>query len=62
LIAPWVLALSKGCTIGDMANLVLPYPTRSELSKRVAGSYFTPKLFGDTTKKIVRFLMKFRNA
>lgn len=61
LLAPWTLALSKGCTIGDMAGLVLPYPTRSELSKRVAGQFFTPRLFGKTTRKIVRWLMRFRD-
>ncbi|MTI10252.1 dihydrolipoyl dehydrogenase family protein [Curvivirga aplysinae] len=59
LIAPWCLAISKGLKIGDIAGMILPYPTRSEISKRVAGSYYTPKLFSDRVRKIVSFLMKF---
>lgn len=56
LILPWVLALSKGLKIGDMASIIAPYPTLSEISKRAAGSYYTPTLFSDRTKRLVRFL------
>ncbi|KKJ77863.1 dihydrolipoamide dehydrogenase [Kiloniella litopenaei] len=59
LILPWGLALSKGLKIGDMANVIAPYPTLSEVSKRVAGSYYTESLFSDRVKKVVRFLVKF---
>ena len=34
--------------------MVAPYPTLGEISKRAAGSFFTPKLFGDCTKWLVR--------
>ncbi len=40
LLLPWVLAISKDHKIGDIASLVVPYPTLSEISKRAAGSYF----------------------
>jgi pyruvate/2-oxoglutarate dehydrogenase complex dihydrolipoamide dehydrogenase (E3) component len=56
LISPWVLALSKGLKIGDMASVIAPYPTLSEISKRAAGSYFTPVLFSNRTKWLVRLL------
>ncbi|MFD2204462.1 dihydrolipoyl dehydrogenase family protein [Kiloniella antarctica] len=59
LILPWCLALSKGLKIGDVANVIAPYPTLSEVSKRVAGSYYTESLFSDRVKMIVRFLSKF---
>ncbi|WP_419903651.1 dihydrolipoyl dehydrogenase family protein [Kiloniella sp.] len=59
LILPWGLAISKGLRIGDMANVIAPYPTLSEVSKRVAGSYYTESLFSDRVKMIVRFLAKF---
>lgn len=59
LILPWVLAISKGLTIGDMAGLIAPYPTLSEITKRAAGSYYTPSLFSPRTRKIVRFLGMF---
>jgi pyruvate/2-oxoglutarate dehydrogenase complex dihydrolipoamide dehydrogenase (E3) component len=56
LLHPWVLAIGQGLKIGAMANLFAPYPTLGEASKRAAGSYYTPALFGERTKKIVRLL------
>ena len=58
LIQPWVLALSNGLKIGSMAQFVAPYPTFGEASKRAAGSHYTPKLFSERTRKIVRFLQR----
>jgi pyruvate/2-oxoglutarate dehydrogenase complex dihydrolipoamide dehydrogenase (E3) component len=59
LIHAWVLALSNGIKIGAMAQFIAPYPTLGEVSKRAAGSYYTPKLFSDRTRRLVRFLMRF---
>ena len=59
LIGPWVLAISSGLGIGSVASAVLPYPTLSEVSKRAAGSYYTPKLFGRTTRRIVGLVQRF---
>jgi pyruvate/2-oxoglutarate dehydrogenase complex dihydrolipoamide dehydrogenase (E3) component len=36
LIAAWVLAVSQGLKISAFANVVLPYPTLSEIGKRAA--------------------------
>jgi pyruvate/2-oxoglutarate dehydrogenase complex dihydrolipoamide dehydrogenase (E3) component len=36
LITPWTLAIKKRLNITDMADLVIPYPTLSEVSKRAA--------------------------
>jgi len=59
LILPWVLAISQRLRIGAMAGIIAPYPTLSEISKRAAGSYYTPGLFSDRTRAIVRFLGAF---
>ena len=59
LIYPWVMAISQGIKVKAMASMIAPYPTLSEVSKRAAGSYFTPTLFSDRTRWIVRFLSKF---
>ncbi len=59
LLMPWVMAVSGKQKIGTMAGLIAPYPTLGEVSKRAAGSYYTPSLFSERTKKIVRFLLKF---
>ncbi|MBT5416283.1 MAG: FAD-dependent oxidoreductase [Rhodospirillaceae bacterium] len=59
LIQIWVLAISNGLKIGAVAQAIAPYPTLGEASKRAAGTYYTPKLFSERTRKIVRFLAKF---
>ncbi len=59
LIHPWTLAISQGMKIGAMAGVVAPYPTLSEAGKRAAGSFYTEKLFGRGTKRLVNFLLKF---
>ncbi len=59
LIHSWVLAMSAKLKIGAMAQMIAPYPTLGEVSKRAAGSFYTPSLFSDRTRKIVRFLSKF---
>ena len=59
LLLPWCLMVDQRMKIGAMASVIAPYPTLSEVSKRAAGSYYTPSLFSDRTRWIVRFLMKF---
>jgi len=58
LIHPWVLAISKGLGVGAMAQIIAPYPTLGEVNKRAAGSFYTAKLFGDGTRRLVRLLGK----
>ena len=60
LLAPWTMALAKGLSIADMAGVIAPYPTRGEASKRAAGDYYTPTLFGPRTRSVVGFLSLFR--
>lgn len=59
LIGTWALAISQKLAIGAIASTVLPYPTLSEVSKRAAGSYYTPKLFGPGTRRLVGFIQRF---
>jgi pyruvate/2-oxoglutarate dehydrogenase complex dihydrolipoamide dehydrogenase (E3) component len=56
LLLPWVLAVQKGMSMRDMTGIIAPYPTRSEVSKRVAGAYFTPTLFSNRTRSVVRWM------
>ena len=58
LIQPWILAINNGMKIGAMASMIAPYPTMGEASKRAAGSYFTPTLFSERTRRLVRFMLK----
>ncbi|HXQ66148.1 MAG TPA: FAD-dependent oxidoreductase [Alphaproteobacteria bacterium] len=59
LILPWGLAIARCLRVSALAGLIAPYPTLSEISKSVAGSFFTPTLFGERTKRLVRFLARF---
>ena len=59
LIQTWVLAMSQRIKIGALATMIAPYPTLGEINKRAAGSFYTPSLFSDRTRKIVRFLARF---
>ena len=58
LILPWALAISQKLKIGALANLVVPYPTRGEASKRAAGSFYTPTLFSPRIRGLVRLLAR----
>jgi pyruvate/2-oxoglutarate dehydrogenase complex dihydrolipoamide dehydrogenase (E3) component len=58
LILPWVLAVAGRLKLSALASVVAPYPTLSEVSKRAAGSFYTPALFGSRTRRLVRWLLK----
>ncbi|CAD0185859.1 Mercuric reductase [Ruegeria sp. THAF57] len=59
LINLWSLALANNLKMGQIAAMVSPYPTIGELNKRVAGAYFSPRLFeNQTVKQVVRFVQR----
>jgi pyruvate/2-oxoglutarate dehydrogenase complex dihydrolipoamide dehydrogenase (E3) component len=58
LIGVWALALSKRLRIADIASMVMPYPTLSEVSKRAAGQYYVPRLFSDRVRRVVRAVQR----
>jgi pyruvate/2-oxoglutarate dehydrogenase complex dihydrolipoamide dehydrogenase (E3) component len=58
LIQSWCLALSGNLKLATLAGFIAPYPTLGEASKRAAGSFFTPKLFNDRTRRLLRLLSK----
>ncbi len=59
LIAMWAMAIANNMKMSAISATVLPYPTLSEINKRAASAYFSPKLFeNDTVKTVVRFVQK----
>jgi pyruvate/2-oxoglutarate dehydrogenase complex dihydrolipoamide dehydrogenase (E3) component len=56
LIHEWVAAINGGVKLSTLAGAIHAYPTLAEITKKAAGSYYSEKLFGDRTKKILRFL------
>jgi pyruvate/2-oxoglutarate dehydrogenase complex dihydrolipoamide dehydrogenase (E3) component len=60
LIQLWALVIANGLKIGAVAAMVSPYPTLGEINKRVAGQYYTPRLFENPMlKRIVRLVQRF---
>lgn len=58
LITQWTIAINNSLKIKNMASHIVPYPTLSEINKRVAGSYFTGMLYSKKMKMIVRTMLK----
>lgn len=58
LIYPWVIAMQNNMNISVIASSIAPYPTLSEINKRVAGQFYTEKLYGSFMNKIVKFIMR----
>lgn len=59
LIGLWSFALANRLKIGAMTAYIAPYPTRGEISKRAGGAYYTPTLFSERTRALVRLLASF---
>jgi len=58
MIGLWGLAIQKKLKIGDVAQMMAPYPTMSEISKRAAGGFYTPSLFSSRTRFAVGLIQK----
>lgn len=56
LITTWTLAIAQGLNIRALAELVVPYPTLGEVSRRAAISYFTPGLTNPWVQRIMGLL------
>lgn len=59
LIGIWALAISKGMKIRDMAGVVLPYPTRGEIARRVAVTDYAASLRNPWLARALRFFRWF---
>jgi pyruvate/2-oxoglutarate dehydrogenase complex dihydrolipoamide dehydrogenase (E3) component len=55
LLNEWVAVLNGTVKLSTLASAVHPYPTLGEINKRVAGTYFSPKIFSDKVKKGLKF-------
>ena len=55
----WSLALTAGLKLSQLTGMIAPYPTRGEISNRLASAFYTPALFSDRTRKVVSILKHF---
>lgn len=59
LLAPWVLAITKGIRLSAMAQTVLPYPTLAEAGKRAAVSHYAGLAQSRLARAIIAMLKWF---
>jgi pyruvate/2-oxoglutarate dehydrogenase complex dihydrolipoamide dehydrogenase (E3) component len=58
-ITAWTLAINHGLNIRAFADLVVPYPTYSEIGKRAAISFFKPRLTNSWLRRVLGLLRRF---
>jgi pyruvate/2-oxoglutarate dehydrogenase complex dihydrolipoamide dehydrogenase (E3) component len=58
-IVAWTLAIGQRLNIRSFAEIVMPYPTYSEIGKRAAITFFTPRLTRPWVRRILRLLRGF---
>jgi pyruvate/2-oxoglutarate dehydrogenase complex dihydrolipoamide dehydrogenase (E3) component len=55
LVSEWVAVMNGKVKLSTIAGAVHPYPTLGEINKRVAGTFFSTKLFSEKVRKGLRF-------
>jgi pyruvate/2-oxoglutarate dehydrogenase complex dihydrolipoamide dehydrogenase (E3) component len=60
LLGEWVAVLNGKVKLATLAAAVHPYPTLGEINKRVAGAYFSPKIFSGKVKKGLKFFFNLK--
>jgi pyruvate/2-oxoglutarate dehydrogenase complex dihydrolipoamide dehydrogenase (E3) component len=55
LLSEWVAVLNGKVRLSTLASAVHPYPTLGEINKKIAGTYFSPKIFSEKVKKSLKF-------
>ena len=59
LIVPWTLAVQKGLSVADFRDLIVPYPTFSEVSKRAAVAFYASQARRPAVGRLLRLLRLF---
>jgi len=60
LVSEWVAVLNGGVKLSTLAGAVHPYPTLAEINKKIAGNYFSGKIFSEKVKKTLNFCFNYR--
>ena len=59
LLQPWTLAITSKLKIRAFTDIIAPYPTRGEASKRAAGDWYSGALFSARTRRLISLLSIF---
>jgi len=55
LLNEWVAILNGKVKLSTLAAAIHPYPSMGEINKKVAGSFFSPKIFSEKVQKGLKF-------
>ena len=59
LIHHWSLAVYRRDRLLSLAGYMVPYPTGSEINKKVVSKFLSPKIFSPLVRHLVRFWLRF---
>jgi pyruvate/2-oxoglutarate dehydrogenase complex dihydrolipoamide dehydrogenase (E3) component len=60
LLSEWIAVMNGKVKLSTLASAVHPYPTIGEINKKVAGTFFSPKIFSDKIRKGLKFFFHLR--
>jgi pyruvate/2-oxoglutarate dehydrogenase complex dihydrolipoamide dehydrogenase (E3) component len=60
LLGEWVATLNGKVGLSSLAGAIHPYPTLSEINKKIAGNILSEKIFSEKVKKILKLLFRYR--
>jgi pyruvate/2-oxoglutarate dehydrogenase complex dihydrolipoamide dehydrogenase (E3) component len=60
LLAEWVAVLNGKVKLSTLAAAIHPYPTIAEINKRVAGNFFSKKIFSDRVRKGLKLVFQLK--
>lgn len=58
ILATWSFLVAHKMPLKKLASVIYPYPTFSEINKKVLSAYYAPTLYSKKTGKLSRFLFK----
>ncbi len=62
LIGEWVAVQAGGVRLSSIAGAMHPYPTLSEINKRVVSNHLGAKLFSDTVRGVLGLFFNYKGA
>ncbi len=60
ILSEWVAFFNGGLKLSTLASAIHPYPTLGEINKKIAGAYFSPKLFSEKIQKGLKFFFNLK--
>jgi pyruvate/2-oxoglutarate dehydrogenase complex dihydrolipoamide dehydrogenase (E3) component len=62
LLAEWIAVFNGNLGLSTIAGAIHPYPTLSEINKKVVGAIYAERIFSDKVRKALKFLFHYRGS